>query len=658
VPSSLDLDDGDSLRRAYVDEGRSLSAIASMAGCSYATVRRALLGHGIEIRRSGPAPIESLRDKGWLQAQAGEGRSAKEIAELLGCAEGTVRSALQWAGVPAGAARDRPSALDDALFLEKAYVTDRRSVRSIAEEVGCTKDAVLAALRAQGVPIRSRGRSAKPAASSAPAPERDGWLAELRGPRPRDEIGDAMAGAMAGAPDDGRPAPAPAPEQRLERQPEPVQAEPSEPEPEPEPAPEPQPQAEPEPVEPEPEPEPEPVTPVPEAQREPRPPEPEPEPVTPVPEARREPLPPEPAPEPVLPVPESQREPLPPEPAPEPVLPVPETQPAPLPPEPAPARPERPAMGANRAAHGGATLASAQNPPSLSDWELPITAHAPRPENGATVTPTTPPLSKTEEQPRRSSFDRNAVSPVIDGPPARVDAEIDKIEAMTFSVTLRGYDRQEVDAFLRAVARDYRQVVTSAREAVNAARAAAQVPAPPPAAPAPAPAPPAAPAAPTFEDIGGRVTAVLNSAAEAAGQIKESAETEALAIRQRAREEAERLRRSTAEALAQAEQARAASEQQKAEAEATARSQAELILAEAQRQATQLEAEARERLTLMDRTVRANIDAVIAEARRDYEHLRSAQQQCIDRLASVEFLAKHARDGLSENSGQPLDELL
>lgn len=98
--------------------------------------------------------------------------------------------------------------------------------------------------------------------------------------------------------------------------------------------------------------------------------------------------------------------------------------------------------------------------------------------------------------------------------------------------------------------------------------------------------------------------------------------------------------------------------QQRAEAEAAARDQAELILADAQKQAAQVEAEARERVTLMDRTVRANIDAVLAEARRDYEHLRSAQQQCIDRLASVEFLAKHARDGLSESAGQPLDELL
>jgi len=235
--------------------------------------------------------------------------------------------------------------------------------------------------------------------------------------------------------------------------------------------------------------------------------------------------------------------------------------------------------------------------------------------------------------------------------------EIDKIETKTFPVARRGYDRQEVDAFLRSVAKDYRQVVKSAKEAVNAARAAAAQPAPAPPPPSP-PAPVPKPTAHAFEDIGGRVTAVLTSAAEAADEIRSSAEQEALVIRQRAREETERLRREAAEALAEAEQARVATEQEAAEAESTARVAADLIIAAARQRAAQLEEEARERNTTTDRTVRANIDAAIAEARRDYAHLRSAQQQCIDRLASVEFLAKHARDGLSDNVGQSIDELL
>jgi DivIVA domain-containing protein len=247
--------------------------------------------------------------------------------------------------------------------------------------------------------------------------------------------------------------------------------------------------------------------------------------------------------------------------------------------------------------------------------------------------------------------------PVV-APLGRIDVELDKIEAKTFSVVRRGYDRDEVRAYLVAVARDYRQVIHSAKEAVNAARAAA-APAPAPVVgTSPAPPPPAPAPGRVFEDIGGRVTAVLTKAAEAAEEITSAAEKEALVIRQRARQEAEDLRRSAADALAEVEQTRAAGDQLAAELEADARTRAATIVVAAEQRAAQLEDEAKLRASTMERTVRANIDAVIAEARRDYEHLRSAQQQCIDRLASVEFLARHARDGMSESAGQSIDELL
>ena len=169
----------------------------------------------------------------------------------------------------------------------------------------------------------------------------------------------------------------------------------------------------------------------------------------------------------------------------------------------APAKSEFAPRDVNRPVRAGATLAPSQNPLSPSDWDLPITAHAPRYENGATVTPSTPSPPTTEEQQRRSSFEPSAVPPVVEGPLGKIEAEIEKIEGATFSVTLRGYDRQEVEAFLcRAVARDYRRVIKSARDAVSAARAVATAPAPPPPPPSPAPAPPST--APTFEDVGGR----------------------------------------------------------------------------------------------------------------------------------------------------------
>lgn len=584
--SSLDLDDAESLRRAYVAEGHSLSAIAAMAECSYASVRRALLAHGIEIRRSGPAPIEDLRNRAWLQSRAREGLSAKDIAELLGCAEGTVRSALQWAGVAAAPARARPSALDDTAFLQRAYVAEGRSVRSIAGEIGCTKDAVLAALRTHGVPIRSRGRSTRPALHTAAE------VLDLPGAQEDAAVEDREPSVPVGG-ETGS-------ERPLEPQPEPnsllmfledtyakVRGE-SSPEPERVPANEPMPEREPD------------------VDKEPKP----------------------------------------------------QFEPHPAsPPEAVPVEFELklPPVDPERSTSAGATLASFQDPSSESVPEPPSASGPAQHDTGAPVMTITPSAATHGEPPPPSAG--TAASPPVRTLPARIDLEIDKIETKTFSVSRRGYDRQEVDAFLRSVARDYRQVVKSAKDAVNAARTAAAQPAPAPPAPNP-PAPAPKPAAYAFEDIGGRVTAVLTSAAEAADGIRASAEREALAIRQRAREETERLRHEAAEALAEAERVRVATEQEAAEAESTARAEADLIIASAGQRAAQLEEEAKERITTTDRTVRANIDAAIAEARRDYEHLRSAQQQCIDRLASVEFLAKHARDGLSENVGQSIDELL
>jgi DivIVA domain-containing protein len=560
--SSVDLDDAESLRRIYVDEGRSLSAIAQMAGCSYATVRRALLAHAIEIRRSGPAPIGDLRDKAWLEARVEEGCSAKDIAGLLGCAEGTARSALHWAGLGTAGTAHRPPALDDAAFLERVYVVEGRSARSIAEEVGCTKDAVLAALRHHGVAIRKRGRTARP---------------DVR--VPADAGPDEPTSPEVGS---GEEPVALAAQRWAEPEPEPMFE--SEPAPEPEP------------------------------------------------EVQMKPgdgastvrsLPDEgPAMVPDEPVVEAERD----------VEADFELEP--------PADDEDDDFAQLRT-----SLASVLDRPSpLAPSEEP-----PAPPAARAFTPTvgTP-------DPQQPSAGSGPVPPsAVTVPPGRIDVEIDKIETKTFPITRRGYDRDEVDAFLRSVAADYRQVVRSAKEAVNAARAAAPPPPPPPA-PAAAPAPPTH----AFEDIGGHVTAVLTSAAEAAEEIKASAEKEALAIRHRAREETEHLRRAAAEALAEAERVRAATEQEAAEADAEARARADALLVAAQQRAARLEDEAQQRLTTMDRTVRANIDAVVAEARRDYEHLRSAQQQCVDRLASVEFLAKHARDGLSENAGLSIDDLL
>jgi F0F1-type ATP synthase membrane subunit b/b' len=118
------------------------------------------------------------------------------------------------------------------------------------------------------------------------------------------------------------------------------------------------------------------------------------------------------------------------------------------------------------------------------------------------------------------------------------------------------------------------------------------------------------------------------------------------------------MRREVAERLAEADRLAADAQQEAERALATARTEGARVVAAARDRAAQISQEAEESAAMLERTVRANVEAILAEARREYEHLRTAQQQCIDRLASVEFLAKHARDGLSDASASTFDERL
>lgn len=490
------LDDRDALRRAYVDEGLSLSAIAAMLGCSDATVRRALLEEGIEIRRSGRMPITPLRDRVWLRERVAEGQSTKDIARMLGCAEATVRSALQWARAVPPASDVRPPALNDRSFLEQTYVIRGQPARRIAEELGCTKDAVLLALRRHGLPVRARGR--RPDAEETteePSPDEPrpvGGASLLRltpaGAEERDRApGDGGSGEVRRSSEEPSAVKAPDAPARREGRPDPEEAVLAE------------------------------------------------------------------ATEGLLPTsPRTQEEHV--------------------------SVPRQPTMGTAR--HATASL---------------------RPE--------------------------------------AVDLSTDEVEARAFPIVRRGYDRDEVDSFLRRVAQNYREALERAREAEALVQQALAEP----------------PRGEAFEDLGGRVAAILRSASDVAEGIKAEAEEEAAAIRQEAHAAAEHVRREAAEHLAEAERVRAAAEQEAERVLAEARSEGIELVAAARERAAEVKQLSEQRASTLERATRANVEALVAEARRDYEHLLALQQQCIDRLASVEFLAKHAREGLSESSTQSFD---
>jgi DivIVA domain-containing protein len=635
------LDDPESLRRAYVDEGLSLSTIAEEAGCSDATVRRVLLRLGIEIRRSGPVPIKELRDVGWLRARVEEGSTVKELADFLGCAESSVRSSLHWAGIDLATARQRPAALRDPEFLARAYVTERRSVRSIAEELGCNKDAVLLALRTHGLPIRARGRAGKhPAASddgqalasleAPPAQGRDGPQLPVRNEAPLDQNNEF----------DGGTAEVPSPDEYTALSEDvDVKGEPD--------------------------------TSPPDERKT-------------APSNEMDPPTEDDAQESDLDEPEA------------PAMPAsasrladddslrlgdPEELPASVAasysaddadgPSPAqadaalhedsdagaplaaatpsgaasPRRTDHP--GLERTQGAFATRGASEARMGAAERSEPRAVHRPSQADDAAPAPVTAPRATGTPEPSPRAASRGATGPSAGGPRrGRVILEIQDIASKTFPISRRGYDRDEVDKFLHVIAEEYRQVLQSARRAVDAAQqAAARQPSPP--------------HSQSFAEIGGSVAAVLASAAEAAEEIKALAEEQAEAIRHKAYEDTVTLRQSAEDQLAEAEHVRAITEHDAAEALERARVEAADLLERARRNAAEIEEAAVNSADTLERTARANTEALLAVARRDYEHLRSVQQQCVDRLATVEFLAKHAREGLSDGGlsdggGEPL----
>ena len=215
----------------------------------------------------------------------------------------------------------------------------------------------------------------------------------------------------------------------------------------------------------------------------------------------------------------------------------------------------------------------------------------------------------------------------------------EEIAAQQFPVKLWGYDKEKVDAFLRVVSSEYREALRSVK-------------------PADSP-----PKRPSFESLGDQVASILDSAAHGAEELKSAAEREAQAVRTAAAEEAAETVEAALDQLEAANQAKAAAEQEAEAVRAAARYEAGKVEQEARDRAAQLEREAREKAAELERAANANVAAVLAEARRRYEHLRAAERKAVARLSAVEVLARKARQELpddelgSDEDGGALAEL-
>lgn len=148
----------DFLEREYAEAGRSSVELAAEVGCTAKTVLRYLARFGIPVRDRGHRRrrFPELTSPEFLRARyvdAGESPSA--IAAELGCSRSAVVAALRTAGIRRQAP-SRATELTEA-FLIDAYVRQGRSTTEIAAQLGCGPTTVARHLRRCGIPVRPRG---------------------------------------------------------------------------------------------------------------------------------------------------------------------------------------------------------------------------------------------------------------------------------------------------------------------------------------------------------------------------------------------------------------------------------------------------------------------------------------------------------------------
>lgn len=151
------------LRREYLEEGRSVRAIAIQTGLSMSTIRNYLERYEIAMRdlREAQAPRRRLpADAVLRRLHFQEGRSAADIAREYGVGEYAVFKHLRRLRRPEDprAHRQKAPPVDEAT-LRRLYVDLRLSLLAVGARVGISGSTVRKWLRQYGIPLRPAGQS-------------------------------------------------------------------------------------------------------------------------------------------------------------------------------------------------------------------------------------------------------------------------------------------------------------------------------------------------------------------------------------------------------------------------------------------------------------------------------------------------------------------
>lgn len=215
--------------------------------------------------------------------------------------------------------------------------------------------------------------------------------------------------------------------------------------------------------------------------------------------------------------------------------------------------------------------------------------------------------------------------------------EPEDIETTDFPTSWRGYDPESVKEYLSYVATEFRQALRSASSQ-----------------PSPPPAPPPPPSPRGYADqLGQEVASIVEFATLAANELRSNAEREADAIRSAAAEEVAEMTQVAMRQLELAHEAKAEAERESDAIRAAARYDANRIEQEARSNAALVQREAVEKAAQLERATNNNVAAVLVEARKRYEQVRTAQERSVERLASVKSIVIRAIQEASEEEVVP-----
>ena len=140
------------LQKLYVEESKSIEAIAAILTCNPTTVLRRLKEYKIPVR---DGRIKGLTKRLLQKFYVKEGRSTREIGKLFGCSRYPVQSRCREFGIPLRDPRLPRIVIRDET-LQRLYLKEDRSIAEIAKIVGCCYRTIYNRVKRRGLDKEKR----------------------------------------------------------------------------------------------------------------------------------------------------------------------------------------------------------------------------------------------------------------------------------------------------------------------------------------------------------------------------------------------------------------------------------------------------------------------------------------------------------------------